>query len=384
MVEIISRAAWGARPPKDDPTHVPPAKRKAVMFHYSTGQELGRENTSEWVREIQKFHQDDRGWDDIGYNFLIDRYGRIFEGRGFTVQGAHCPGHNVSAVGICFLGNDDPGVADLTPAAKAAFRDLTAEVAKRNGEPVVLGHRDGRPTLCPGDEIYAWLKAGMPLEGEPAAVTVPGPAPAPPPPGHPQRLLMLTRPLQRGPDVLAVQQRLLDLGYPLPRYGADGTYGAETEAAVVALQTKAGLRKDGIVGPDTRAALERGVRAHAAPVAPAAPRGHYVPPLPEFPLPAGWYFGPKAGPAHSVSGFYGRVFAGRRDSDWIKAFVDQLIARGWPAGKGRKYLTRFGNDGRYGAELRALVTAFQRDQGLAADGLIGRDTWTAASRNPVT
>ncbi|WP_238148979.1 peptidoglycan-binding domain-containing protein [Serinicoccus sediminis] len=77
------------------------------------------------------------------------------------------------------------------------------------------------------------------------------------------RLLRLTSPLMRGDDVRQVQQRLVDLGYALPRFGADGMYGEETAQAVHQLQATAGLAADGVVGPRTRAALATGVRGHS-------------------------------------------------------------------------------------------------------------------------
>lgn len=110
-----------------------------------------------------------------------------------------------------------------------------------------------------------------------------------------------------------------------------------------------------------------------------APGPHY-----DFPLPSGHYFGPKDGPKQSVSGFYGRVFDGKPDHEWLRIFVRQLRARGWNAREGGQFLTRYGNDGRYGSELEKLVRAFQADQGLTVDGKLGPKTWRAAFENPVT
>lgn len=110
-----------------------------------------------------------------------------------------------------------------------------------------------------------------------------------------------------------------------------------------------------------------------------APKPHY-----DFPLPKGYYFGPKDGPKQSVSGFYGRVFNGKTDSEWLRIFVRQLRKRGWNAIEGGQFLTRYGNDGRYGSELGDLVEAFQGDQGLPRDRKLGPNTWRAAFENPVT
>jgi peptidoglycan hydrolase-like protein with peptidoglycan-binding domain len=110
-----------------------------------------------------------------------------------------------------------------------------------------------------------------------------------------------------------------------------------------------------------------------------APGPHY-----DFPLPRGYYFGPRDGGNESVSGFYGRVFDGKPDHEWLRIFVRQLRKRGWNAREGGRFLTRYGNDGRYGSELGDLVEAFQRDQGLTPDRKLGPNTWRAAFENPVT
>lgn len=118
-----------------------------------------------------------------------------------------------------------------------------------------------------------------------------------------------------------------------------------------------------------------------------APKPPAVRPAPgpevRFPLPRGYFFGPKTGGNASVSGFYGRTFAGHTDRYWIQTWANQLRRRGWSVGAGRRYLARAGNDGKFGAEYDALVRAFQRDQGLAVDGKLGAATWAAAYRNPI-
>ncbi|MCD0446449.1 peptidoglycan-binding protein [Glycomyces sp. A-F 0318] len=136
---------------------------------------------------------------------------------------------------------------------------------------------------------------------------------------------------------------------------------------------------------DKLAVFRRWFEGGKAPAAP--PAGNRPAPGPNvaFPLPSSsFYFGPKSGDRYSVSGFYGRRFNGKTDSEWLQLWVRQLDRRGWSVGKGKTYLRRFGNDGRYGDEYRRLIKAFQADQGLKQDGLLGPVTWAAAFTNPVT
>lgn len=87
---------------------------------------------------------------------------------------------------------------------------------------------------------------------------------------------------------------------------------------------------------------------------------------PAFPLPKGHYFGPKSGPTASVSGYYGH----RAD---LKRWQAQMRKRGWS-------ITA---DGLYGPATAKVVKQFQREKGLAVDGLIGAATWAAAWKEPV-
>ena len=83
-----------------------------------------------------------------------------------------------------------------------------------------------------------------------------------------------TRTLKRGSkgaDVKALQEFLLQLGYSLPRYGADGDFGGETAAAIKRFQARAGLAQDGVYGGDTHRALMDAVADHDAGKEPAKP-----------------------------------------------------------------------------------------------------------------
>ncbi|GIF17175.1 peptidoglycan-binding protein [Actinoplanes teichomyceticus] len=96
-----------------------------------------------------------------------------------------------------------------------------------------------------------------PSSAAPSSPATPS-APTAPPSTAPVRKLRIGA---KGADVLALQHRLTELGYW--NGTADGRFGATTQQAVYALQKAAGLRRDGVVGPRTRQALDRGVAAKA-------------------------------------------------------------------------------------------------------------------------
>lgn len=129
------------------------------------------------VRSYWDFHVNARGWDDIGYNWLIDANGVIYEGRGEERLGAHFSCMNEKTVGICLIGNFEN--ERPTPAALAALQDFVAWEAHKGAIDVskqgyhassqlelefMAGHRDGgasllacSSTVCPGDSLYEEL-----------------------------------------------------------------------------------------------------------------------------------------------------------------------------------------------------------------------------------
>lgn len=164
--------------------------------------------------------------------------------------------------------------------------------------------------------------------------------------------------LQRG-DVgprVGELQRLLGIA-------DDNIYGPVTEATVRWYQADRGLLVDGIAGDETFAALRSGKPSQAAGPVVIAPGV----PAPAFPLPDGWYFGPKSGPKESVSGFYSY-------RPQLQQWQQRMKDRGWDIDP----------DGLYGAQTGNVAEAFQREKGLTVDRLIGPQTWGAAWTEPVT
>jgi len=239
-VKIISRSEWGARPPRTRTLTTWSARREFVV-HHSEGP------ITQTPRQIQDFHMGpSRGWSDIGYNFLVDHRGRIYQGRGWLVIGAHATGHNTSGIGVCVIGRDGP---DITPAARTAVRALYQYACELGGRTLAKrGHGDLMSTDCPGDTLRAWVHAGMPA---------PGSTPGGPPTSWMEALmrdLPTLRPGASGEDVETVQGLLGARSHPV---AIDGRYGDATAAAVAAVQRWGGVTDDGVVGPKTWPVLLR-------------------------------------------------------------------------------------------------------------------------------
>jgi hypothetical protein len=154
MFQYVTRAQWGARSPSGTINKASWSQRNAHITHYSAGP------PDQTVRAIQNFHMDSNGWPDIGYNWLVDRNGTIYEGRiyNYDAIGTHAANNNTRSIGTCFIGRD----GDVTSAAKYAIREIYDEAVRRAGRALqMLGHRDVNSTECPGNNLWTWVHAGM-------------------------------------------------------------------------------------------------------------------------------------------------------------------------------------------------------------------------------
>ncbi|MBQ4822017.1 N-acetylmuramoyl-L-alanine amidase [Aquimarina sp. MMG016] len=164
---VISRGQWGAIPRNSAAT--------SAVSHLIVHHEFGSNTSSDWaarVRSIQNFHINGNGWSDIGYNFLVDPNGVIYEGRagGDNAIGAHFCGRNRNTMGVCMLG--DYSSVTPTTATQNSLKNLLAWKAdKENINPIgssfhysvnrslthIAGHRDAGCSACPGNGGYATL-----------------------------------------------------------------------------------------------------------------------------------------------------------------------------------------------------------------------------------
>lgn len=150
---------------------------KRFVIHHTDSSDVS--NPLATLRAIYYFHTKAHDWGDIGYNYLIDAQGNIYEGRagGDAVVGAHAFMNNQGSIGIAILGCYQPGEKNcnspeqLTPATKAALDKLISVKSQQFGidpngmaqtydkgmMPTVIGHRNVGATNCPGDRIYSEL-----------------------------------------------------------------------------------------------------------------------------------------------------------------------------------------------------------------------------------
>lgn len=112
------------------------------------------------VWEIRQWHKD-KGWNDIGYHFVIKRDGVVQTGRPLRDAGAHAQGHNFDSVGICLVGGiTEEGKSDsnFTAAQWSALEDLVKTIAFLYPIDDVLGHRDLPDVAkdCPCFDVRSW------------------------------------------------------------------------------------------------------------------------------------------------------------------------------------------------------------------------------------
>lgn len=163
-MHIKGRHEWGAEPPRRPLTPLDPSQVTDVYIHHTTGAQ--QPEIQPWLRAIQRFHQESRGWNDIGYSYIVDRNGSVWEGRGRNA-GAHTQGYNSRSIGIAYLGDGAERVPD--PALRS-INLLIDEMARRYPIRIVRGHRNVGKTACPGDVLYGWLLAGRPMPRPPSPV----------------------------------------------------------------------------------------------------------------------------------------------------------------------------------------------------------------------
>ncbi|XP_077538068.1 uncharacterized protein LOC144150119 [Haemaphysalis longicornis] len=158
-IPIVSRSQWGARPWRQRrPTH--PVQAQRVFIHHTVGPNCFDAATcADRMKSYQNYHMDGRQWWDIGYNFVIGGDGRVYEGRGFGVEGAHTLGHNTDSLGIAFTGDyRHTRPSDKMLAAAQRLIECGVRQGYISPDYELHGHRDARCSESPGTILYEIIK----------------------------------------------------------------------------------------------------------------------------------------------------------------------------------------------------------------------------------
>ena len=171
-ITVISRLGWGNPDGEGSPRWIPFYQQPFHIIIHHTAEPPGPSGPIADMQAIWHFHTFDRRWGDIGYNYVIDTAGRIYEGRagGDQVVGGHTQGFNPGAIGIALIG--DYNSARPSAPMVRALRSLITALANRYGIDALAdgtdnglrfdllgGHRDFNQTDCPGIYAYALLPA---------------------------------------------------------------------------------------------------------------------------------------------------------------------------------------------------------------------------------
>jgi hypothetical protein len=175
-VNIIPHTQW--EDPKFPVTGPVPTKSKITTLpaHY-TAMAVVPADTKAVLRSIQRDYVTNRRY-SIGYNWAIDKTGQVWECRGFKIKcAANVRCNDWTMAILCLVDGSQP----MNAAMVRSFKELGAEAEKYFGRSLkVVGHRDIGATQCPGDGIYAQVKAGKLTPGD---TPTPVPKPQPPIPG---------------------------------------------------------------------------------------------------------------------------------------------------------------------------------------------------------
>lgn len=171
MPRIYTRAEWGAVPPRHLPRVLNRPPDHIIVHHTASpnAADVSRAHAFMLSREIQRYHMQANGWDDIGEQLTISRGGIVMEGRagslpavesGRLVVGAQSLHHNGNTIGI---ENEGTYTSEDVPARLwVALVDVCAWLCRcyrLDPDAAIIGHRDCNQTVCPGDALYRKLPA---------------------------------------------------------------------------------------------------------------------------------------------------------------------------------------------------------------------------------
>lgn len=242
-------------------------KYRQLHIHHTwkpTHRDFNGKNHLQLQQGMRNYHINTRGWKDIGHHLALMPDGKWVTGRPFNLAPASIKGWNTGALAVEMVGNfDKPGTGvinssgydQLAGEQKESILMLINYYGRRFGYTGVKFHREGPGVAktCPGTSLD---KAKMISEAKNINTKGEG------------DVSMAFRKGDKGSGVIKLQQDLMKLGYGyiMEPYGADGSFGPATEAAVKAFQRDNKLVVDGIAGPATQGKIKEHMTSNTTPV----------------------------------------------------------------------------------------------------------------------
>ncbi|RXI73901.1 peptidoglycan recognition protein family protein [Clostridium tetani] len=202
--------------------------RKIILHHAAA--------TNCSIEDIHTWHLHN-GWSGCGYHYFIRKNGSIYKGRPENSLGAHCINYNSISIGICVEGNYM--VEHMPLAQKNSLIELIKYLCGKYGIKEIYGHGELNSTNCPGrnypiDEIRGEILKDIKCPYK----------------NYLGYLIKINANLKDN-NVRIIQEKLMEKGYSIGSYGADGYFGDATLNAIKNFQRDNGISVDGIVGRDT-------------------------------------------------------------------------------------------------------------------------------------
>ena len=157
---VLARTQWAGGAPVPSLMN-PMLPVRNITVHHDGMEPFFATDTRSTAARLEKIRMAHRGkgWGDIGYHFIVDRDGRVWQGRPLNWQGAHVKDHNEGNIGVVALGNFDrqspsaPQIAALNRQITALMRQYRVPVSS------VKTHQELAPTACPGTNLQRYMVA---------------------------------------------------------------------------------------------------------------------------------------------------------------------------------------------------------------------------------
>lgn len=202
--------------------------RKIILHH--------AEATNCSIEDVHTWHLHN-GWSGCGYHYFIRKNGNIYKGRPESSLGAHCINYNSVSIGICVEGNYM--VEHMPLSQKSSLIELIKYLCGKYGIKEIYGHGELNSTNCPGRNYPLAQIRGEILKDIKCPYK-----------NYPGYLIKVNANLKDN-NVRIIQEKLMEKGYNVGSYGADGYLGGTTLNAIKSFQRDNGILVDGIVGRDT-------------------------------------------------------------------------------------------------------------------------------------